>query len=248
MKGIAIVAIAALAAGVGHAQMRELTKKDLEELDAIDAKLAPSTCEGTKLYFEMIVVSGVGDAARARELDARTRATKRPPELEALARRKNELLSGAQFPAAGREAYFAAKARREAACPWRKIETPYDLPPAKSAAEARDYALLLVPNFFVGWRLCEVYFPERRGQAQAAWSASPLAKVEIPELRTTMGEVLAWLAEGLAPPAPGSKVERELKDPMQRSAQLRSCDAMPASFRRIEKSFPPDWLAARGKS
>jgi len=47
-------------------------------------------------------------------------------------------------------AYLEARQRRGAECPWRKAETPYDLPRAHGAAEARDYAVMLVPNFFVG--------------------------------------------------------------------------------------------------
>jgi hypothetical protein len=60
------------------------------------------------------------------------------------------LLSGAAVPPGGMGAYLEARQRRGAECPWRKAETPYDLPRAHDAAEARDYAVMLVPNFFVG--------------------------------------------------------------------------------------------------
>jgi len=240
---------AALAAGLVHAQTRPITAPELEELEAIEEKLAPSACEGMKLAFEMIVLSGVGDAARARDLEAGMAKRGRPPEIEALARRKTELLTGRQFPAPGSEAYLAyseKRARRDAYCPWRKLEIPYDLPPAQNAAQARDYALGLVPNLLVGWRLCEIFFPERRGQMEAAWATSPLAKVPLPDFQKVTGEVRSWLASGLAPPAPGSQVDRQLKDPMQRSQQLQLCDGMPATFKRIEMAFPQNWLAAPG--
>lgn len=238
---------AALTASLTHAQVRTLTATELDELDAIEEKLAPSACDGMKLAFEMIVISGIGDVARATDIEARiAKSGQRPPEIEAIAKRKTKLLTGRQFPEPGSDAYLAyseRRARREAYCPWRKLEIPYDLPPAQNAAQARDYALGLVPNFLVGWRLCEIIFPERRGQLEAVWAASTLAKVGLPEFRKVTGEVLSWLASGLAPPVPGSQVDRQLKDPVQRNAQLQLCDGMPATFNRIEKAFPPNWLA-----
>lgn len=245
LKTIAITAV--LAANLAHAQTREITAKEMAELSAIDEKLAPSACAETKLYFEWLVIAGIGDAARAKDLEARMSTSKRLPEIEALTKRKTELLRGAQFPVTGHEAYFKSKARRDTFCPWRKLEVPYDLPPAQGAAQAREYALAIVPNFLVGWRLCEIYFPERRGQMEAAWAMSPLAKVELPEFKKVIGEVRAWLAQGIAAPAPGSTVDRGLKDPVQRSTELRQCDAMPANLKRIEKAFPGNWLAAHGR-
>lgn len=244
----ALMAIgAALAASLADAQASTITDQEMDELDFIEEKLAPSACEGMKLYFEMIVISGIGDVTRATEIEARmAKSRQRSPDIDALAKRKTELLSGRQFPAPDSEAYLAyteKRARREGYCPWRKLEIPYDLPPAQNAAQARDYALGLVPNFLVGWRLCEIFFPDRRGQMEAAWAASPLAKVGLPEFRKVTGEVLSWLASGVAPPVPGSKIDRQLKDPMQRSAQLQLCDSMPATFKRIEKAFPQNWLA-----
>lgn len=222
------------------------TAPELDELDTIEEILAPLACDGMKLAVEMIVISGIGDVTRATDIEARmAKSRQRPPEIEALAKRKTELLTGKQFPAPGSDAYLAyseRRARREAYCPWRKLEIPYDLPPAQNAAQARDYALGLVPNFLVGWRLCEIFFPERRGQLEAAWVASPLAKVGLPEFRKVTGEVLSWLTFGLAPPVPGSQVDRQLKDPMQRNAQLQLCDDMPATFKRIEKALPLNWL------
>lgn len=244
---VTLVALAAaLVASLADAQTRTLTATELEELNAIEEKLAPSACDGMKLYFAMMVVSGIGDAARAKEIEARMAKSKPPPEIEALAKRKHALLRGARVPAAGREAYFERKARRDAYCPWCKLEIPHDLPPAQDEAQARDYALGVVPNLLVGWRLCEAYFPERRGQMEAAWAASPLAAVKLPEFRKATGEVRAWLAEGLAPPVPGSMVDRQLKDPMQRTAQLQQCDAMSLILKRVEKAFPANWFAARG--
>ena len=136
---------AALTASLAHAQARTLTAPELDELDAIEEKLAPSACDGMKLAFEMIVISGIGDVARATDIEARmAKGRQRPPEIEALAKRKTELLMGRQFPAPGSDAHLAyseRRARREAYCPWRKLEIPYDLPPAQNAAQARDYAL-----------------------------------------------------------------------------------------------------------
>jgi len=71
------------------AQSRTLTAQDVEEMDAIDRQLAPSACEGMKLYIEAIAAASVGDAAKAQEVEARMAKAQRPPELEVLARRKN---------------------------------------------------------------------------------------------------------------------------------------------------------------
>jgi len=236
----------ALVATLACAETRTLTAMDMEEINAIDARLAPWECEGMKLNFEMIVVGGMGDSTRAMEIETQMAKRGLPPDLDDLAKRRRDLLTTARFSAPGPDAYSESKARRDAYCPWRKLEIPYELPPARDETQAREYALTIVPNFLVGWRLCEIFFPERRGQLEAAWAASPLAKLDLPEFRKTTGEVRAWLAQGMAAPAPGSAVDRQIRNPMQRSDQLRQCDAMPANFKRIEKAFPAHWIAAHG--
>lgn len=241
-KGFALAA--ALFASLACAETRTLTTAELEELDAIDARLAPWECEGMKLSFEAIVLGGMGDSARATEIAARMWKRRLPPDLDALAKRRHDLLTSTRSPVPGPDAYSESKARRDAYCPWRKLEIPYDLPPARDERQAREYALVIVPNFLLGWRLCEIFFPDRRGQLDAAWAASPLAKLELPEFRKTTREVRAWLAQDIAAPAPGSVVDHQLRNPRQRADQLRQCDAMPAIFKRIEKAFPQSWLAA----
>lgn len=219
---------------------------EVEELLVLDRKLAPERCEKQRDALELLIASGAGNAARAAEIEKRMKAP-RNAEREALAKRHNALLSGRSFSEAERNALVQSRTREDAFCPWGKEDVPPQIPPAKSHAEAREYALVFTPRLLANWRQCEIFFPERKGQLEAAWKASVLSRLDLPELQRSADSVRAWLKDGVGPIPPDSKLGRDLRDPQKSKGQTDFCNRLPADLKRIEAALPADFVAKTRK-
>jgi hypothetical protein len=190
--------------------------------------------------IELMVVSASGDAARAAELEKRSK-TPRTSEQEARASRRRAL-QGHELPPEERAAVSEARIRQEAFCPYEKESVPRDLPRAGNDEMALDVLLAFAPRALAKMRLCEVLLPESRGMLERAWSASALSRLAIPRLREAVEPVRAWMTAGPGPPAPGSKLDNDLKDSRRRRQQEAICAALSADLQRIEAALPPSFL------
>lgn len=215
---------------------------EVEELLVLDRKLAPERCEKQRDYVELLIASGTGNAARAAEIEKRSKAP-RSAEREALAKRHNALLSGRTFTDAERNALAQARGRQDAFCPWGKEDVPPQIPPAKNHDEAREYAQAFVPRLLANWRQCEIFFPDRKGQLEVAWKGSALSGLDVPEMQRSVAAVRAWMKDGYGPIPPDSRLGRDLRDPQKSRYQTDLCNRMPSDLKRIEAALPADFMA-----
>ena len=213
---------------------------EAQELIAYDKQLAAEKCRFVRDYIELTIAAGFGNAARAQEIEKRSRAP-RSPEREATAKRRNEINASNKLTPEDQRAMSEARGRLEASCPYEKEGVPLQLPPAQDEAAARDMVLAFVPRALAKMRQCEVFYPERRGSLERAWSASVFSKLDMPELKASVEDVRAWMKEGFGTPAAGSRMERDLKDPEKNRMQATLCDMR--DLQRIEAAIPAAFLA-----
>ncbi len=211
------------------------------EIMTLDRQMAEARCHELRDALELMVALATGHAARAAEIERRTKAP-HSPDHRAQVGRREELLQSQALPAADRAAINDARSRLEAFCPYEKEPVPRDLPRAVDDAMALDYLLAFAPRTLAKLRLCEVFLPERRGLLERTWAGSTLSRLVIPRLRDAVDPVRAWMKEDLGPPAPGSKPAIDLTDPNKRRQQEAICDALPSDLRRIEAALPPSFM------
>lgn len=215
---------------------------EAKELIALQKSRAPEKCRKTRDYLEMMMAGSYsGGAARMQEIEKRSREP-RSPEREAQARRYEEL--GRMKPSAeDSQAIIEAAAKLEAYCPYGKEGVPIEIPPITDEAMAREAVLVYVPRTLMKLRQCEIFFPERRGAVEKAWTTSVFPRLAIPELQAPVDEVRAWLKGGLGDPLPGSMVERQMKDPGTKSMTAGLCDRSERDLARVEAALPASFLA-----
>jgi hypothetical protein len=195
-------------------------------------------CHEVRDYMELLFAGAFGNAARVQEIQKRTSGP-RTPEREALANRYNTLMKDGKFSPEDQAAMSEVRERSRAFCPWGKEGVPNPIPPIPDVATARDAVRAWVPRSLMKLRQCEVSFPERRGVVEKTWAESAFTKLDMPELKTAVNEVRAWMKDGYAlPPPPGSNMERELKDPAKRQMAAGSCDRAAGDLKRIEAALP----------
>lgn len=221
---------------------------EANELIEIHRKFAPRECEYRKHYMEMLLAGSVGHATRGAELEKLLSNREKIPELQALEKRRIELLTGKALTQSDLAAISAERNNLEAFCPFRRIELPYgEIPAAGTSDEARQYVLILVPNLFVGWRLCEVYFPENRRGLEAAWKQSPISRLDIPELHAAMDSIRSWAKDGYGQIAPGSWLDQQRADPQKRIQMEQECARYPKVLERIEAALPRDFITSHAR-
>jgi len=219
---------------------------EAKELIALQKSMAAEKCQEVRGYMEMMIVGSYpGGAARMQEIEKRSRAP-RTPEREAQQKRFNELGKMKPTPE-DTQAIMEVAGKLESYCPYGKEGVPLQIPPITDDAMARDAVLVYVPRTLMKLRQCEIFFPERRGVVEKAWTTSVFSKLAIPELQPPVDEVRAWLKGGLGDPLPGSMADRQMKDPNMKSMSAGSCDRSERDLARVEAALPPSFLAKHKK-
>ena len=219
---------------------------DAVERMAHDRRLAQERCRALRDYTELTVADRVGDTARAKELDRRSRS--RPdPATEELNRRYIALVKDGKYSAMELALIRQSRERLEAACPYEKEDVPREIPPAQDDGAARDYVRYLVPRTLAKMRICEVMFPERVGILERTWAASRLSRLDMPEIADAVRDVRGWMRDIVESPVPASRRRTARGDPRDLRRLAAQCEALPGDLRRIEAALPSAFLSGTRK-